>query len=156
MLSIEPQHFLSRTPLTPMLYHDVHAAQPGLLPAFDQHTDRPVQPQTASCSVRCALLTPQANPGHAFAAVRALKSGLLATTGAKGPKIRAKSIVAGATRWARAARTRRRRTSQGGGAARSTARTPPCRPVQSKVHVPLFAARTFNPTGQYRVTLSLR
>ena len=29
-------------------------------------------------------------------------------------------------------------------------------PVQSKIHVPLFAARTLNDTGQSRVTLSLR
>ena len=28
-------------------------------------------------------------------------------------------------------------------------------PVQSKIRVPLFAARTLNATGQYRVTLSL-
>ena len=28
-------------------------------------------------------------------------------------------------------------------------------PVQSKTRVPLFAARTLNATGQYRVTLSL-
>ena len=30
------------------------------------------------------------------------------------------------------------------------------RPVQSKVHAPLCAARTLNVTGQSRVTLSLR
>ena len=30
------------------------------------------------------------------------------------------------------------------------------RPVQSKIRVPLFAARTLNYAGQYRVTLSLR
>ena len=30
------------------------------------------------------------------------------------------------------------------------------RPVQSKIRVPLFAARTLNAIGQYRVTLSLR
>ena len=30
------------------------------------------------------------------------------------------------------------------------------RPVQSRIRVPLFAARTLNVTGQYRVTLSLR
>ena len=29
-------------------------------------------------------------------------------------------------------------------------------PVQSKIRVPLFAARTLNATGQYRATLSLR
>ena len=29
-------------------------------------------------------------------------------------------------------------------------------PVQSKIRVPLFAARTLNAVGQYRVTLSLQ
>ena len=30
------------------------------------------------------------------------------------------------------------------------------RPAQHKIRVPLFATRTLNATGQYRVTLSLR
>ena len=38
----------------------------------------------ASRSVRRALLTPQVNPGHCFAAVGALKSSLWATAGGKG------------------------------------------------------------------------
>ena len=39
---------------------------------------------------------------------------------------------------------------------REAAQVPLPRPVQSKVRVPLFAARTLNAAGQSRVTLSLR
>ena len=87
-------------------------------PSLNATAVRPVNTLFASRSMRRALVTPQANPGHAIAAARALESSPWATAGGKGPEIcPQRCTLAGYPRARRAEQERlhrRRQSAQSG------------------------------------------